>query len=222
MRTGSFLHTSLDTVDFTDANLFNTRWMYSEIISCRLTNANLRSANLSYARFAATNISDEQLQSVMTKRYARLANGTQYGADENLIDNGNAICNSSLEEHWTTQEGQVLIIDEGIGNCVFVGNGSSSSTLQAIRFRKYADLMFNGNAILIVTARCTGKARVSIKSSRSLDFNVSDDALFLSKLKLLDLYNIFHRFGEYNVTRKNTHTPTVALKFHAQFIAINP
>jgi uncharacterized protein YjbI with pentapeptide repeats len=94
----------LEKTDFSYANLKN-----SSFHSAMLTRANLFLANLENTDFTNSTITDDQLQSALSIRNAKLPNGT-LGLGRNLVENGDANCNISLFNHWQVDIGNIAVV----------------------------------------------------------------------------------------------------------------
>jgi uncharacterized protein YjbI with pentapeptide repeats len=90
--------------DFSYANLKN-----SSFHSATLTEANFFLANLENVDFTNSTITDNQLQSALSIRHAKLPNGT-IGKGRNLVKNGDANCNISLVNHWQVEIGNIAMV----------------------------------------------------------------------------------------------------------------
>jgi hypothetical protein len=90
--------------DFSYANLKN-----SSFHSATLTEANFFLANLENVDFTNSTITDDQLQSALSIRNAKLPNGT-LGLGRNLVKNGDANCNISLGNHWQVEIGNIAVV----------------------------------------------------------------------------------------------------------------
>ena len=98
-----FVSANLSMSTFWRANVKGTRF-----ISTNLKMVNFSLANLQKTEFSKTLITDKQLKSALSIRNARLSNKT-LGRDRNLIENGNADCNSSITDSWLLQTGTVIL-----------------------------------------------------------------------------------------------------------------
>jgi hypothetical protein len=74
-----------------------------------LTRANLFLANLENTDFTNSTIADNQLQSALSIRNAKLPNGT-LGLGRNLVKNGDTNCNISLVNHWQVEIGNIAVV----------------------------------------------------------------------------------------------------------------
>ncbi len=90
--------------DFSYANLKN-----SSFHSAMLSKANFFLANLENVDFTNSTITDDQLQSALSIRNAKLPNGT-LGLGRNLVKNGDANCNISLGNHWQVEIGNIAVV----------------------------------------------------------------------------------------------------------------
>jgi len=99
-----FVKCRCSRADFTGANLMN-----SSFHSALLDEADFSFANLQNADFTNTTITDNQLQSALSIRNAKLPNGT-LGQGRNLVRNGDPNCNISLVHHWQIQSGNIFVV----------------------------------------------------------------------------------------------------------------
>jgi uncharacterized protein YjbI with pentapeptide repeats len=94
----------LGKTDFSYANLKN-----SSFHSATLIEANFFLTNLENTDFTDSTITDDQLQSALSIRNAKLPNGT-IGKGRNLVKNGDANCNISLGNHWQVEIGNIAVV----------------------------------------------------------------------------------------------------------------
>lgn len=84
-------------------------------------NVNFSEANLQNADFSNTALMQDQLQSALSTRDARLPNGSLF-RNSNLIGNGYAQCNLSVSSQWKMRTGNITIgaSKDQINECHFV------------------------------------------------------------------------------------------------------
>jgi uncharacterized protein YjbI with pentapeptide repeats len=100
--------------DFSYAHMSALAFSHANIKGVSFTNTDLREANfllvnLQKADLTNTTITNNQLQSALTIRDAKLPNGT-LGRGRNLIKNGDANCNISLADHWQIKNGNIVVV----------------------------------------------------------------------------------------------------------------
>ena len=102
---------------FSHANLKDANFYHSNYLST----VDFSNANLQKTTFTNTELTESQLRSGLSIRDARLPNG-KFGRDKNLINNGEADCNSSLVSSWQLKAGNVTatMSDKDRNNCYFI------------------------------------------------------------------------------------------------------
>lgn len=105
-----------DGFDFSHADLKNTSFVRAVLNNTKFVLANLQDAD-----FTGTNITDEQLQSALSIRNARLPNGT-LGQGRNLVENGDADCSTSIQKHWQMTKGSIVVmpLNTNQSQCQFI------------------------------------------------------------------------------------------------------
>ena len=111
----NFIGANLTMSDFRHANLREAQFNKAVLEMVNFSGANLHLADLN-----GTSITAEQLKSALSIRDARLPNGS-LGRDPNLIINGHADCNRSLNQDWVVESGIIDIKKFSSENtdCVF-------------------------------------------------------------------------------------------------------
>jgi uncharacterized protein YjbI with pentapeptide repeats len=160
-----------------------------------LNNTIFSLANLQNADFTNTTITDNQLQSALSIRNAKLPNGT-LGQDRNLIKNGDANCKISLVRHWQVQNGHIAVVlsKEDRNQCQFSLQSVITGAIMSQRITLVgiwdSSIWTNSN----VELQADMSSEVSIELSGKSSNGAVLDKHIASKLMILIIDDMFYYF----------------------------
>ncbi|CAF4130961.1 unnamed protein product, partial [Rotaria sp. Silwood2] len=170
-----FRQTTCVAARFTNANLSHASFWKSNaklawFVEADLTNVNISCANLYKAVFTGTNISDSQLHSALSIQDALLPNGT-LAHDKNLIKNGQADCNISVNSSWTLQTVSIspMVWDNDTNDCRFVlqAHTTGAAMFQRIDLSTKWDSNFWSYSQVVLSARMSSNAYIELRGINS-------------------------------------------------------
>jgi uncharacterized protein YjbI with pentapeptide repeats len=177
-------------VDFSYANFKN-----SSFHGATLSNANFSLANLQNADFTNTNITDNQLQSAISIRNAKLLNGT-LGQGRSLVKNGDANCNISLVDHWRVRNGNITVMSskENRDECQFTLQSFATGAIMSQRITLVgiwdSSIWTNSN----VELQGHMSSGVSMELNAKNNKGIILDKQIASKLSILIIDDMFYYF----------------------------
>jgi uncharacterized protein YjbI with pentapeptide repeats len=152
--------------NFSQATLIQVNFAFANLKEAIFDEANIALANLSYANLENAIIIETQLREAISIRGTRLPDGS-IGNYTNLLSNGHADCNRSLNRDWKVDSITVSPLDQTSNNCVFIKNSNDSgvSTMSQEVYLGFSILVLvnqgQGTAVLR-TIRSTSNITLSL------------------------------------------------------------
>ena len=150
--------------DFTEVIFFAAILPYTNLINVSFNGTDFRQANLSYSKFAR--IDESQLNDAISIRGARLFNNSIIVRDRNLIKNGDAHCNISINTYWNIQPKNSISIasdKQKPNNCIFLSSSITGSIMsQNVSLTSFRESNRHRHLVVVITLICGGNNQTVI------------------------------------------------------------
>ena len=190
---------------FNGASLFAAMLPYANLINVNFDGTDFRQANLSYTKFGHFN--ESQLNSAISIRGAQLSNKSIIARDRNLINNGDAHCNLSIERYWSIKPKNSVSVhsdEHKSDNCVFVSSTTAGSIMsQNVSLTAFIEFNRNRQLIAVMTLLCAGhdnqtsvhitdingnKTFVTVNTRKFVEYSNLASTLIIIRFPVIDNY----------------------------------
>lgn len=148
------------------STLTNSSFRYATLFGTSFENADVQNVDFTGAFLAGVNITQGQLDVVLSIAHAILPDGSK-GKNKNLIKNSQAPCinmNDTIISGWTTYENILIIGDQFNTECAFQATNVNANLQQIIDIRFYERLIKNGQSKVYIEMddKTTGTLSTSV------------------------------------------------------------